>query len=117
MAGDRARVAELRSADPTLAERAIARRPDQLIRAAEKDSVAAVELLIELGFDVNARSRTAPLHEAAMHGNVEIIRLLLDHGADPNVRDGEFGALPAGWAKHHGMTDAEALLAPLTQEP
>jgi len=86
MAGDRARAAELQSADPTLAERAIARHPDQLIRAAEKDSVAAVELLIELGFDVNARSRTAPLHEAAMHGNVEIIRLLLDHGADPNVR-------------------------------
>jgi len=90
MAGDRARAAELRSADPTLGERAIARHPDQLIRAAEKDGVAAVELLIELGFDVNARSRTAPLHEAAMHGNAEIIRLLLDNGADPNVRDGEF---------------------------
>jgi hypothetical protein len=117
MAGDRARAAELRSADPTLVERAIARRPHQLIRAAEKDSVAAVELLIELGFDVNARSRTAPLHEAAMHGNVEMIRLLLDHSADPNVRDGEFDAPPAGWAEHHGMTDAEALLAPLTEEP
>lgn len=117
MAGDRARAAELRSGDPTLVERAIARRPNQLIRAAEKDSVAAVELLIELGFDVNAHSRTAPLHEAAMHGNVEMIQLLLDHGADPNVRDGEFGAPPAGWAEHHGMTDAEALLAPLTEQP
>ncbi len=117
MAGDRARVAELRSADPTLAERAIARRPDQLIRAAEQDSMAAVELLIELGFDVNARSRTAPLHEAAMRGNVEMLRLLLAHGADPNVRDREFDAPPAGWAEHHGMKAAQALLAPLTQEP
>ncbi|MHB8695049.1 MAG: ankyrin repeat domain-containing protein [Solirubrobacteraceae bacterium] len=117
MAGDRARAAELRAADPTLVERAIARRPDQLIRAAEKDSVAAVELLIELGFDVNARSRTAPLHEAARHGNVEMIRLLLDHGADPNIRDREFNAPPAGWAEHHRMTDAQALLEPLTEKP
>jgi hypothetical protein len=117
MAGDRARAVELRSADPTLVERAIARRPDQLIRAAERDSMAAVELLIELGFDVNARSRTAPLHEAAMHGNVEMLRLLLAHGADPNVRDREFGARPEGWAEHHGMTAAQELLAPLTQEP
>ena len=117
MAGDRTHALQLRSADPTLVERAIARWPDQLIRAAEKDSMAAVELLIELGFDVNARSRTAPLHEAARHGNVEIIRLLLEHGADPNVRDGEFGATPAGWAEHHGMTGAEALLAPLAEGP
>ena len=110
MAGDRERAAELRSEDPTLAQRAIARRPEQLIQAAEKNSVAAVELLIGLGFDVDARSRTAPLHEAAMHGNVEMIRLLLDHGADPTVRDREFDATPAGWAEHHGMTDAAALL-------
>ncbi len=116
MAGDRTRAAALRSADPTLVERAIARRPDQLIRAAQTNRLSAVELLIELGFDVNARSRTAPLHEAAMHGNVEMIRVLLDHGADPNVRDREFDAPPAGWAAHHGMAGAEALLAPLTHE-
>jgi len=116
MAGDRARAAKLRSADPTLVERAVARRPGQLISAAEQDSVAAVELLIELGFDVNARCRTTPLHEAAMHGNLEMIRLLLDHGGDPNVRDGEFDAPPAGWAQHHGMTDAEALLTLITEE-
>jgi len=58
-----------------------------LVRAAEQDSDEAVALLIELGFDVNARSRTAPLHEAATRGNVPVIKLLLDHGADPNIRD------------------------------
>ncbi len=116
MAGDRARAVELRSADPTLVERAIERRPDQLIRAAEQNRLGAVALPIELGFDVNARSRTAPLREAAMHGNVEMIRLLLGRGADPNMRDREFDARPAGWAEHHGMTAAQALLAPLTDD-
>ncbi len=41
---------------PACAERAIERCPDQLVRAAGQDSYEAVAMLIELGFDVNARS-------------------------------------------------------------
>jgi Ankyrin repeats (many copies) len=55
--------------DPTLLERARAEHPHQLVRAAEKNSLDAVALLMELGFDVDAMGRTAPLHEAAMRGN------------------------------------------------
>ncbi len=111
--GDRARAERLLDDDPTLRERAIARRPDQLVRAAEKNSLEAVALLIDLGFDVNAVNRTAPLHEAAMRGNLEIIRLLIEHGADPNTRDRSYDATPAGWAEHHGETDAKEYLAGL----
>lgn len=74
-------------------------------------------LLIELGFDANAVNRTAPLHEAAMRGNQEMIRLLLEHGADPNVRDVGHKATAAGWAEHFGQTEAEELLAPLEDRP
>jgi len=66
------------------------------VRAAEKNSLEAVALPIELGFDVNAVNRTAPLHEAAMRGNLDVIRLLLEYGADPNVRDVGYKATPAG---------------------
>ncbi len=88
--------------------------------------MTAVALLIELGFDVNARSRTAPLHEAAMRGNLPVIRLLLDHGADPNIHDTGYDATPAGWAEHHGQHEAQQLLealehpdpaTPSTEEP
>jgi ketosteroid isomerase-like protein len=115
MAGDRDAVQRLLAADPGLRGRAIERCPDQLVRAAEQDSYEAVALLIELGFDVNAQSRTAPLHEAAMRGNLPVIRLLLDHGADPNLHDTGYDATPAGWAEHHGQHEAQQLLETLEQ--
>ncbi|HET7050318.1 MAG TPA: ankyrin repeat domain-containing protein [Solirubrobacteraceae bacterium] len=115
MAGDRATVARLLAADPGLRERAIDRRPEQLVRAASENSYEAVAVLLELGFDVNARPRTAPLHEAAMRGNIRVIRLLLEHGADPNVHDTGYDATPAGWAEHHGQHEAQQLLESLEQ--
>lgn len=115
MSGDRDAVQQLLATDAGLRERAIERSPDQLVRAAEQDSYDAVALLIELGFNVNARSRTAPLHEAAMRGNLPVIRLLLEHGADPNLRDTGYDATPAGWAEHHEQPEAYALLAALEQ--
>ena len=115
MTGDRDAVSRLLAADPGVRERAIDRRPDQLVRAAGQDSYEAVAVLIELGFDVNARPRTAPLHEAAMRGDIPVIRLLLDHGADANVHDTGYDATPAGWAEHHGQREAQRLLEALEQ--
>ena len=46
-----------------------------------------------------------------MRGNLAIIELLLDHGANPNLRDSGYDATPAGWAEHHGQTEAQLLLA------
>ncbi|MGO9901018.1 MAG: ankyrin repeat domain-containing protein [Solirubrobacteraceae bacterium] len=115
MAGDRGAVERLLAADPGLHGRAIERYPDQLVRAAEQNSYEAVALLIELGFDVNARSQTAPLHEAAMRGNLLVIKLLLDHGADPNIHDSGYDATPRGWAEHHGQREAQQLLEALEQ--
>ncbi|MHB1834423.1 MAG: nuclear transport factor 2 family protein, partial [Solirubrobacteraceae bacterium] len=41
--------------------------------------------------------------------------LLLEHGADPGVRDTGYHATPAGWAEHHGQHEAHDLLAALEQ--
>jgi hypothetical protein len=109
-AGDRARAAAMRTTDPTLVERAIARRPGQMIAAAQHGDLEAAALLIELGFDVNALERTSPLHEAAMRGDLEMIQLLLDHGADPELRDKGYDATPAGWAEHFQQRQAKELL-------
>jgi hypothetical protein len=109
-AGDRETVDGLLASDPGLRERAIERRADQLVRAVEEDQRAGVALLLDLGFDVNARRRSTPLHEAAMRGDMTMIELLLEHGADPALRDSGYDATPAGWAEHFGRTDAQRLL-------
>ena len=115
--GDRDGVEQLLADDPTLADRAIDAYPDQLVRGAQRNSVDGVALLIDLGFDVNAINRldryheSAPLHEAAATGNLEVIELLLANGADPNLRDASYNSTPAGWAEHSGHEEAERYLA------
>lgn len=41
------------------------------------------------------------LHYAAINGRRDMVRLLLEYGADINARDRQFGATPAGWAIEH----------------
>lgn len=71
------------------------------MRAAELSLLAAVRLLVEHGFDVNVRPRTTPLHEAAFHGNLAMVQLLLYLGADPDQVDRSFDSTPLGWAEHN----------------
>jgi ankyrin repeat protein len=86
--------------DPTLIRRLGTERSELLNRAAESNKQKAIRLMVELGFDVNERKRTAPLHLAAAGGNLEMVKLLISLGADPAIRDEEFNATPLGWAQY-----------------
>lgn len=68
------------------------------IKAGDADSV---EHLLDCDAGLLERRDEAgatPLHYAALSGHRELVRLLVDRGADLNCLDDEFGATPAGWA-------------------
>lgn len=49
---------------------------------------AVVEVLLHAGFNVNMRTKSGTaLHEAALCGKVEVVRTLLEHGANTSIRD------------------------------
>jgi len=123
LTADRARLRQLLAARPGLAADVRAARPALVTWAAACDRPAAVELLVELGFDVNAMGRSdipsdqpwqTALHQAAGDCNVELARTLLRLGADPGIRDERFDSTPLGWAQYFGQQELIDLLEPIT---
>lgn len=68
------------------------------------------ELLVELiraGLPVESGGTTS-LHRAAGAGELRVVQLLVEHGADPRARDPHFQATPLQWAEffHHDAVTA-----------
>jgi ankyrin repeat protein len=123
LAVDRTRAGQLLAGHPGLADQVRASRPALVTWAAARGNLAAVEFLVELGFDVNAMGRSdipsdepwqTALHQAAEDGNVELARTLLRLGADPGIRDARFGRTPLDWAWYSDQYAVMPLLEPLT---
>jgi ankyrin repeat protein len=102
--GDGGSARSLAAANPGLVNRLAP--PDQaaLVGAAEHGNLAAVGLMLELGFPIQARRADSDddgataLHAAAWAGSAEIVALLLDHGADLSARDTRWQSQPLEWA-------------------
>jgi ankyrin repeat protein len=59
---------------------------------------------------VHGAGRTTPLHLAAYNGDLRMVRLLVDLGADPRRADPEYHSTPLGWAEHAGAEEVAAYL-------
>jgi ankyrin repeat protein len=88
-------------------------RNEELFAAARKGDAATVKSLLERGVDVNTKFRygATALSYAADKGHVEVVKILLAHKADLNVKDTFYGATPIIWAAQKGHAKVvEALL-------
>jgi ankyrin repeat protein len=71
--------------------------------AVSKQNADNVRWLIAHGIDVNAKRPMWDCNHTALHmttenGAIDIARVLLDAGADPNIRDDKYNATVLGWA-------------------
>lgn len=71
-------------------------KADQLQEAARKGDAATVRKLLDEGVDVNTKFRygATALFYACDHGHVEVVKVLLDKGADLTVKDSFYGFTP-----------------------
>ncbi|AYG59350.1 ankyrin repeat domain-containing protein [Rhizobium jaguaris] len=79
--------------------------PVMLHEAAGEDAFEPARRMLALGLDVNAMTSRTPLHEAALHGHVDMAKLLIEHGADATIRDPCHYSTPIGWAEYNGKQE------------
>jgi ankyrin repeat protein len=99
---DDATVASLKAQHAGIAENLSDADRTEIAHAARNNDSQAVLLMLEAGLPVSARGqhRGTPLHWAAWHGNLNLVRALLR--SNPSLEDAEndFHATPMGWATH-----------------
>ncbi len=84
--------------------------------ASQYGHVEIVRLLLDAGEDPNryhpigGHSHCTSLHQAALEGNFELARLLVERGARLDMKDILFHGTPADWARHAGKTEVEEYL-------
>jgi ankyrin repeat protein len=77
---------------------------DRLVEAARRGVVEDVKAIVhrhpELAGQQDETGATA-LHYAAFGGHRDVVRVLVEAGADINATDSQFNATPAGWATEY----------------
>jgi ankyrin repeat protein len=99
---DGATVASFRAQHPDIAENLSEADRTESAHAARNNDTQAVLLMLEAGLPVSAggQHRGAPLHCAAWHGNLNLVRALLRSNIPLEDSENDFHATPMGWTTH-----------------
>jgi ankyrin repeat protein len=87
-----------------------------LALAAQLGRAEVVHLLLDAGEDPNRynppgnHAHSTPLHQAALAGHDDVVRLLVERGARLDVKDRIYDGTPRGWAEHGGRSEIAAWL-------
>ncbi len=99
--GDRQEARRLLAEYPDLPGRLIRDDHAAFVDAAEYAGVGPVALMLDLGFPVGVYRSVdgaTALHAASYAGRLDVVRLLLDRGADIDTTDRQWGSTPLAWA-------------------
>jgi ankyrin repeat protein len=99
---DGATVAALKAQHADIAEKLSEVDRNEIAHAARNNDTQAVLLMLEAGLPVLARGqhRGTPLHWAAWHGNLNLVRALLRSNPPLEDAENDFHATAMGWATH-----------------
>ncbi len=113
MAADEDKARELLDKEPNLLQRLQETNRAFLIDAAGRNQLDAVRLIADLGANLDQQLYCSPMHEAAAKGCVEMLRLLVEKGANFRLRDCSYSATPLQWANHLNQPEAAEFLGNL----
>jgi ankyrin repeat protein len=78
-----------------------------------------VRQLLEAGEDPNRynpvgfHAHSTPLHQSALAGHFDVVRVLIEHGARQDLKDTHYQGTAADWAEHAGHHQIAAYLRSL----
>jgi ankyrin repeat protein len=103
--GDEPLTRQILQQHPTLFTRLSSNAARRIVGVAVRNNTQALELLLGYGWPSNAvlENNQTALHFAAWHGNLAMVRALLNHNAPVNVFEAEHGGSPLGWALHGSL--------------
>ncbi len=110
MAGDTAAARALLDGNPALQEAMDERVAEMLSDAVATANHQAISTLVELGADIVRAGERPPIHMAAWNGDLATVKLMIDKGADPSLRDPDHFSPAIGFALHAGRPEMVAYL-------
>ena len=116
LTGNTDAVAAIEAQDPSALKRVRSAHADLVLEAASDGRWHAVPLLLDRGFAADVGEGAGALHHAAGAGRLDIVRLLVDHGASVSRIDPSWHATPQGWAEYFRHQDVVEYLAARASE-
>ncbi len=110
-AGDKTVAQTLFDSDADLVRQTEEKYPSLVIDAAASNQLDAVRTMADMGFSMDRLTHRAPLHEAAWSNHLEMVKLLIECGADLGVRDQHHAATPLQFAQTGGNPELAEYIA------